>query len=140
MRSPVFTVRFPLVVLSALLIFGLPEIVNAAIGGRISGTVEDSSKALIPTATVSATNLDTGVRHAATTNTTGAYSLPNLPVGRYNVDISAPGFRPYRRAGVLVDVNSDLLVDAVLQLGERSDSVTVTESAVRAETASTQLG
>ena len=50
------------------------------------------------------------------------------------------GFRPYRRASITLDVNSALLVDAVLEVGERSETITVKESAVQAETASTQLG
>jgi hypothetical protein len=75
-----------------------------------------------------------------TTNATGAYSFASLPVGHYEVDITVDGFRPYRRTGIMLNVNSALLVDAVLPLGERSETVTVNESAVQAETSSTQLG
>jgi len=74
------------------------------------------------------------------TNDAGVYSFSNLPVGRYDVEIMATGFRPYRRADVTIDVNSALLVDAVLELGANMESVTVRESAVQVETASTQLG
>ncbi len=63
-----------------------------------------------------------------------------MPVGHYDVDITAAGFKPYRRAGITVDVNSALLVDAVLELGESSEAITVRESPVQVETASTQLG
>ena len=112
----------------------------AADGGSISGTVEDRSGAVIPKAAVTATNTDTGVRQVVTTNGAGAYSFPSLPVGHYDVDIAAAGFKPYRRASIMVDVNSALLVDAVLELGESSETITVKESAVQVETASTQLG
>ena len=61
-------------------------------------------------------------------------------MGHYDLEITAAGFRPYRRTGITVDVNSALLVDAVLELGEGSETVTVKESPVQAETASTQLG
>jgi hypothetical protein len=83
------------------------------IGGSISGTVKDRSGLVVPKATVTATNTDTGVRQAIATNGAGAYSFPSLPVGRYDIDISLAGFRTYRRADVVVDVNGALLVDAV---------------------------
>jgi hypothetical protein len=122
------------------LLLGLPGLTHAAVGGSISGTVKDRSGAMVPKATVTATNTDTGVRQMVTTNGTGAYAFPGLPVGHYDVDIAVAGFRPYRRAGITVDVNAALLVDAVLELGGTSETVTVKESLVQVETASTQLG
>ena len=74
------------------------------------------------------------------TDTFGAYSFPVLPVGRYEVAVAHPGFRTYRRSGIQIDANSVLLIDAVLQLGEQSDAVTVNETAVHVETSSTQMG
>ena len=129
---------FPILLLTLLL--GLPVISHADVGGRISGTVDDGSGAVVPNAGVTATNTDTGVKQGVATNAAGAYSFASLPVGHYNVEITASGFRPYRRTGIVVDVSSDLLVDAVLQVGERSETVTVRESPVQPETASTQLG
>ncbi len=113
---------------------------RAEAGGRISGTIEDRTGAVVPKAAVVATNTDTGVRQAVTTNGAGTYSFPALPVGHYTVDVTASGFRPYRRAAVTIDVNSALLVDATLDVGDRSEIVTVNESAVEVETSSTQLG
>jgi hypothetical protein len=123
-----------------ILPLGLPTVIRAAIGGSISGTVEDPSGAVIPNATITATNAETGVRQVLTTNSTGSYSFPSLPVGHYDVTITAARFKPYRRVTITVDVNSALLVDAMLELGESSETVTVKESLVLAETASTQLG
>jgi Carboxypeptidase regulatory-like domain len=122
------------------LLLGFPEFSHAALGGRISGTVEDPSGAVVPKATVTATNTDTAVRQSVTTNSAGTYWFPSLPVGHYDVVIVAAGFRPYRRANIVVDVNGALLVDAVLELGQTSETVTVNELAVQAETASSQLG
>jgi hypothetical protein len=123
-----------------ILLLGAPALTFAAVGGRISGTVKDLSGALVPMASVTATNTDTGFRRMVATNGMGAYSFPSLPVGHYDVEITAVGFRSYRRASIAVDINSALVVDAVLELGERSEAVTVNESAVQAETESTQLG
>jgi hypothetical protein len=95
---------------------------------------------VIPKATVTATNTDTAVQQIVVTNDTGAYSFPTLPVGHYNLDVAAAGFRPYRRTSITLDVNSALLVDAVLEVGANQETVTVQESVVQAETASTQLG
>ena len=73
---------------------GLPISTHAAVGGSISGTVKDHSGAVIPKAAVTATNRDTGVRQTITTNGTGAYSFPGLPVGHYDVEIAIPASGP----------------------------------------------
>lgn len=118
----------------------LPISAFAATGGSISGTVTDRSGGVVPKAAVTATNTDTGVRQVVTTNGSGAYLFPGLPVGPYEVNIAFPGLRPYRRAGIMIDVNSSLLVDAVLEMGESTETVTVNESEVLTETVSSQLG
>jgi hypothetical protein len=122
------------------LLLGVPILTHAAVGGSISGTVMDSAGAVIARATVTATNIETGVQHNVASNDAGAYSFPTLPVGHYNLDVTDAGFRPYRRTRITVDVNSALLVDAVLEVGAKQETITVEESAVQAETASTQLG
>jgi hypothetical protein len=117
-----------------------PAPTRAAVGGSISGTVKDSSGGVIAKATVTATNIDTEVQQTVMTNDAGVFSFPSLSVGHYRLDISRAGFRAYRRTSIVVDVNSALIVDAVLEVGEARETVTVQESAVKPETASTQLG
>jgi hypothetical protein len=131
---------FLFVLLTCALLFDLPVLTRGAVGGSISGTVKDPSGAAVLKATVSVVNLDTGVRQVVTTDAAGAYSLAAVPVGRYDLLISAPGFKPYRRANITIDVNSALLIDAALELGSSSETITVNETAVRTETESTQLG
>jgi hypothetical protein len=140
LKSVTPTSRFPFSLLVFALLLDLPASTYATVGGSISGTVQDPSGAVLTKATVTVINLDTGLRQAVTVSGTGTYSFPSLPVAHYDIDVTAPGFRPYRRAGITVDVNSALLIDAVLELGASSETVTVNESAVRTETASTQLG
>ena len=137
---PALIARSVVLLLASIFLLEFPVAIHAAVGGSISGTVEDRSGAVIPKATIVATNGDTRVRQTVTTNGVGAYSFRTLPVGRYDVDITAPGFRPYRRTGITLDVNSALLVDAMLDVGESSETITVRESAVQVETTSTQLG
>jgi hypothetical protein len=112
----------------------------ASVGGSISGTVKDPSGAMIAHAAVTATNNDTGAHNSVTTDDRGAYTFPVLPVGHYVVEITQPGFKPYRRTEIILDTDSALRVDAVLFPGERSDSVTVTDNAVHAEIVSSQMG
>ena len=94
----------------------------AAVGGSISGTVKDATGGVIAKATITVTNIETGVEQTAVSNDAGAYSFPTLPVGHYNLDATDAGFRPYRRAGIAVDVNSTILVDAALELGAKCGS------------------
>jgi len=110
------------------------------VGGRISGTVKDATGALIPGATVTVTNTDTGVRHTVNTGPNGFYAFPSLVVGHYSIEVRQPAFQPYRRTGVVIDVNGALVEDIVLQLGTRTDAMTVSDTAVHVETSSTQMG
>lgn len=112
----------------------------AGFGGSVSGTVKDASNAVVPNATVKATNTDTGVQEHAVTNGQGFYSFPDLPIGRYNLAIQRAGFKPYQRTGVTIDADSAVIVDVVLEIGEQAQVVTVSESAVHAETSDTQMG
>src|ERR1700683_3771304 len=112
--------------LAALFLFALCP--DAGVGGRISGTVKDSSGAVVPKASVTITNAETGVRQILTTDDNGAYSFLDVQVGRYNLDVSAAGFRPYQRTGIILDANSTLTIDPVLEVGGRSDAVTVADT------------
>lgn len=128
----------PILLLVLPFLFALPT--SAEVGGSISGTVQDASNALVPDATVKATDIDTSASQQVTTNGEGFYSFPDLPVGRYNITIERSGFRPYHRSGIVIDTNSSVVVDAVLQIGEQAQAVTVNEDAVRTETSDTQMG
>jgi len=91
-------------------------------------------------ASVTITNADTGVQQTTTSDEQGAYSFLNVPIGRYNLSVAVPGFRPYTRTNMVIDVNDALLIDPVLEIGEKTESVEVNDSSVHVETASSQLG
>ncbi|MGA7557807.1 MAG: carboxypeptidase regulatory-like domain-containing protein [Terriglobales bacterium] len=112
----------------------------AGAGGSVSGTVKDASGAVIADATVNATNVETGVHDRVATNGRGFYSFPGLPVGRYNIAIKKTGFKVYQRTEILINTNSALTVDVVLDVGETFDAVTVIDTAVHVETSDTQMG
>ena len=112
----------------------------ASVGGRIEGTVTDTSGGVIQNATVAATDIATGVTKTTVTGNDGGYAFPMLPVGHYRIDVSFPHFSSYTRNEVVVDANSFLVVNASLQAGRQSQTVTVNDSAVHVETANTQMG
>jgi Carboxypeptidase regulatory-like domain len=114
--------------------------VSAEEGGRISGTIEDASNAIVVGARVTVTNVDTGVSRSSTTDEHGIYVFTELPVGHYDICMESTGFRPYRRTGIVLNVGSSLLIDAKLELGEQTQAVTVEQGAVHVETSDTQLG
>jgi hypothetical protein len=113
---------------------------RAGEGGRISGTAKDSSGAVIPKAEITVADPGTGFHTTVTTDEKGFYSFPDLPVGRYDIEFKAAGFGPYRRTGVAIDANTAMVIDAVLKIGQRNETVTVTDSQVHVETSSTQMG
>lgn len=112
----------------------------ASDGGNLLGTVTDPTGKAVPGAKVTATETATAVKQTITTDGRGFYSFPSLPVGRYDVQVEASGFKPLRRTGIVVNVDSKVVVDASLAIGERTETITVSESAAHVETVDTQMG
>src|SRR5437762_12392864 len=82
--------------------------------GSISGTVRDATGSVIPDLAIIARNVDTSVQQNATSNGDGFYAFTTLPVGRYEVETFRAGFKPYKRAGLTIDVGTKLLIDIAL--------------------------
>ena len=112
----------------------------AGVTASISGTVTDPSGAVIAGATVVATDVDTGVAVTLTTNSQGFYSFQSLPLGKYRIDVTQAGFKAYVQTGLVLDVNSALVVDVSLQVGQATDKVEVSSAALHVDTESTQMG
>ena len=104
--------------IAVLLVFGtLVAAVSAQVGGSISGTVKDPTGGVTPGVTVTAINTVLGTQIVVVTDAQGFYSLPKLPVGRYDLTFQIEGFKPLRRAGVVVDTDAALQVNATLEIG-----------------------
>jgi hypothetical protein len=105
--------------------------------GAITGTVTDPSGAVIPGVQVTATNVDTKVQTTTTTNEVGLYTVLNLPIGKYSVTFMKQGFKTYDRSGITVGIAQVVRLDASMQVGAVTESVTVTAEAsvLRTETA-----
>jgi len=82
--------------------------------GFISGLVSDSGHAAVPGAPIQLKNVQTGATYAATSSSTGDYTLAQLPVGTYDLFVVMPGFLTYRKPGLLIQAGQKLRVDILL--------------------------
>jgi hypothetical protein len=110
------------------------------ITGTIVGTVKDPQGAVIPTATVTATNVATGFSRSVPANQYGDYRIDYLPIGRYTVQVTAPNFRKFVQQNVVLAVDQTQTLGVVLQVGEQTETITVTTAPPLVETSSAELG
>ncbi len=94
--------------------------------GLISGTVSDSSGAVVPAARVTAIQQGTGLRFEAPSDDAGRFSFPRLPVGSYVVECQQQGFRRFVSEAIRLDADQTRQAQIVLQVGETTESVQVT--------------
>ncbi|MBZ5561444.1 MAG: TonB-dependent receptor [Acidobacteriia bacterium] len=97
--------------------------------GSLTGVVSDPSGAVIPGAKVTVTDMHKGYDFPATTDATGRYLVTNLPPSAYKLTISAPGFKDFIQANIMLDVGSRISVDVHMQLGAATQSVEVVGAA-----------
>lgn len=124
MRDGVVSLFLAVVVIVA----GAPPLLAQGASGSssISGVVVDTAGGIIPGASVVITSTTTGTKFEAMTNTTGAFTVPALPVGLYNVTVSLQGFKTAVVTDVRVQLGIPTTVRAVLEIGEIRETVTVT--------------
>src|SRR3990172_5048932 len=102
--------------------------------GTIMGTVSDSTGAVIPGATVTIRNVDTGITRTAATDAAGRYRQPQLGLGNYEITAESTGFQSIVRSGVTLTVGREATVDFMLQVGAVAEKITVTGEAPLVET------
>jgi outer membrane receptor protein involved in Fe transport len=107
--------------------------------GGIVGTVTDSTGATVPGAQVTLKNMGTEATQKATTSNGGTYTFINLNPGSYSVTVNQSGFESYTQNGIDVQIGGATRVDLVLQIGNVSQSVTVTAAATGLQTDSASL-
>ncbi len=130
---PVFYRRLSSFLLPLFLVLFSCGIGFAQETATINGTVTDQSGAVVPNATVTITNAGTGSSRTLTTNQSGYYSSPDLPIGQYSVKVDAAGFKAYQQNAITLNVNATLRVDAILQVGQSQETVTVEANAVQVQ-------
>jgi len=112
----------------------------ASVGGSISGTVRDPSGNVVPKTSVTVREVNTGLVYQTRSDSSGYFTLPVLPVGHYELIAQADGFRGYQRKDIVLDTSAALTLDASLQVGNVTETVSVSDEALHVETIGTQLG
>ena len=124
----------------ALTTFLIPALTFAQATGQINGSVTDASGALLPGVTIDATNIATGAVRTSVTGTDGLYTIPLLPPGDYTVKATLQGFRVSQRDGVRVTVTETARVAFELEVGQVTETITVTAEATLVETSNATHG
>ncbi len=126
---------------AALLITSPVELSAQTAGqGTISGTVTDSTGAVIPDAIVAATNNATNVASQRTTTSSGLFTIAPLPPGIYSLTVQAPGFRGLKQDNLVVNALGVLTFNPVLTIGETTETVIVTAAPPVLNTSNATVG
>ena len=107
---------------------------------ELSGNVIDSSGAVVPNATVTATNVETSIAHTVPSGKSGDYVIPSLPPGNYTLTAEAPGFSKLEQTGIVLQINQQARVDLTLKVGQTAETVNVTGHPPLLESESSSVG
>jgi hypothetical protein len=129
---------FAMVLLLSANISGFAQ--SQALNGQIEGTVTDPNGAIIPNASITIVNIETGTTRTITTDDSGVYRAPLLPLGTYRVTAEAPNFKKLVREGITLTTGQTATVALTLEAGQVSEVVTVTADAPIADPAKIDLG
>ncbi|HUQ95380.1 MAG TPA: carboxypeptidase-like regulatory domain-containing protein [Bryobacteraceae bacterium] len=129
-----------LAIFVALMTFAPNAFAQSTGTATVVGSVTDSSGAIVPNAKITVRNLETQFVSEGITNAAGAYYVPNLISGNYEVAVEAAGFKKYVQTGLILRINEQPRIDVTLQLGNVSESVQVSASTPLLETESAGNG
>jgi hypothetical protein len=132
--------RLVLALILALVFLGGGAAFGQGTSASLTGQVVDNSGSVVPGATVTATNTDTGLAQTATTNGEGIYLVAPLPPGHYKLTVEARGFERYVQTGVELSVNVNSTQNVALKTGSVQETVTVFENAELINTTTPELG
>src|SRR6266478_4863608 len=107
---------------------------------QIHGVVQDASGAAVPGAEVKATQTATGAVRTVMNEPDGSYVLSNLPLGPYRLEVSREGFSKFVQEGIVLQVNSDPLINPALKVGSLSEQIVVEANVTQVETRSSGVG
>ena len=117
------------VVVSALVLVLTCTAAWAQATAELNGRVTDESGAVLPGVTVTATQTATGFMRTVATDEAGTWSMPNLPIGPYRLEVSLQGFRTYAQTGIVLQVDARPTINAVLAVGNLEETVSVEAAA-----------
>ena len=127
-----------LLTFATLLLAISPALHAADVTARIRGTVTDPAGAVIPGASVTATNLETGVAFPGKTQSDGTYEFLQLPVGTYSITVVSPGFVTFNASGIRLDIDTNYVEPVKLTIGATQE-VSVKADAVQVDSTNMQL-
>jgi len=107
---------------------------------NIEGTVVDPTGAVVPGASITVSNVATGLTRETISNDSGFYNLPLLPVGEYKLAVEKQGFKKKVLQGITLKIDQIARIDVSLEVGLTVEEVTVTAQAPLVNTASTAIG
>jgi hypothetical protein len=122
------------------LIATMPALWGQGSQGTLNGTVLDPAGAVVPGASVVLVNKATGEEHKTTSTSAGAYTLPYVPSGTYQLRVTAPGFRTSEADNVIVRIAQTLTVNVTLEVGAVSEQVTVSDKPPLLESGTAEIG
>jgi len=118
--------RTCLIAIAIVLVLGSPAAFAQSIFANLSGTVTDSNGAVIPNAKINVLNVATRVDRQLVTNTSGFFSVTQLPTGTYNVTAESKGFERWQGTGIVLNANDEKTLNIDLKIGSETITVEVT--------------
>ena len=124
-----------------MFVIGLPKLSysQATAVDQISGIIQDSTGAVVPSARIKAGQTETGFSRSTTSSSNGSYILSSLPIGPYEIEVSADGFKTYKQKGLVLQVNTNPSLNVVLEAGLVTQQVEVHADVQMAETQTTGI-
>ncbi|MGH9837806.1 MAG: TonB-dependent receptor [Blastocatellia bacterium] len=126
--------------LAVLLLLAAPSLFAQAVSARLEGIVSDANQAIVPGASVVATNVATNITYKTTTNETGRYVFVTLTPGRYTVTVSLSGFKQAIREGIELQVRDAVTINFTLEPGSVNETVSVTAEAPLLDQTTAKVG
>src|SRR5450759_2457191 len=110
-------VRMHWIAVLCLLLVGASAAIAQLPTATLLGVVKDASGAIVPDASLTVHNIETGQTRATVSANDGSYRLPGLPVGSYEIRAEHPGFQSEVRSGLVLTVSQEAVVNITLQVG-----------------------
>ena len=129
-------ILFSVLAIAVLCVNSLAQVTTA----RLDGIVQDSTGAVIPGATVKAISEATNISYETVTSDVGRYIFPALAPGSYSLSAELPGFKRHLETGLTLELGDSVTLNISLQLGEITESVTVTSERPTVDTTSQSVG
>src|SRR5215204_3399074 len=140
-RNDYFAIKgLALLFLFGLFLFPIGSAAQTGSSGQLTGNITDSNGAVVPDATITATQVETGAKRTITTNSDGNYAFPNLSIGMYRVVVTKQGFKETSISNVVVNVANITRQDVVLEAGLSTEVVNITAENVQVETQTGTVG